>query len=151
MGTQISFFCWNPSRWCIKSLQGVTCMPGMSASRILVCWPLMLVLRCRLGATFQKKLTDGTMKHIAFLKDPDGYWIEVGAVCVLDWNAAPGNICAASNCNDAVCSGCWHWRWQPQVAEICLHCATRVVIVCDVCCVCRSCHKRHTFDKLALA
>ena len=29
------------------------------------------------GATWQKKLTDGKMKHIAFVKDADGYWIEV--------------------------------------------------------------------------
>ncbi|KAF8241459.1 glyoxalase I [Wilcoxina mikolae CBS 423.85] len=26
---------------------------------------------------FQKKLTDGTMKHIAFALDPDGYWVEI--------------------------------------------------------------------------
>jgi len=26
---------------------------------------------------FIKKLTDGTMKNIAFIADPDGYWIEV--------------------------------------------------------------------------
>jgi len=30
-----------------------------------------------LGVTFQKKLTDGNMNHIAFIKDPDGYWIEI--------------------------------------------------------------------------
>ncbi|THH06044.1 hypothetical protein EW145_g4353 [Phellinidium pouzarii] len=30
-----------------------------------------------LGVNFQKKLTDGKMKNIAFIKDPDGYWIEV--------------------------------------------------------------------------
>lgn len=29
------------------------------------------------GYTFQKKLTDGRMKHIAFVKDPDGYWVEI--------------------------------------------------------------------------
>ncbi|KAA1472781.1 glyoxalase I [Dentipellis sp. KUC8613] len=31
----------------------------------------------KLGVPFQKRLTDGKMKHIAFIKDPDGYWIEV--------------------------------------------------------------------------
>ncbi|KAI8055187.1 lactoylglutathione lyase [Syncephalis plumigaleata] len=30
-----------------------------------------------LGARWQKRLTDGNMKNIAFLLDPDGYWIEV--------------------------------------------------------------------------
>ncbi|KAH8077511.1 glyoxalase I [Cristinia sonorae] len=30
-----------------------------------------------LGVPFQKKLTDGKMKHIAFALDPDGYWIEI--------------------------------------------------------------------------
>ncbi|KAL8946555.1 MAG: hypothetical protein Q9222_007062 [Ikaeria aurantiellina] len=29
------------------------------------------------GYTFQKKLTDGRMRHIAFALDPDGYWVEV--------------------------------------------------------------------------
>ncbi len=31
----------------------------------------------RLGVTFQKKLGEGGMKEIAFIRDPDGYWIEV--------------------------------------------------------------------------
>jgi lactoylglutathione lyase len=31
----------------------------------------------RLGVQFKKRLTDGKMKHIAFILDPDGYWIEV--------------------------------------------------------------------------
>ncbi|MBT2747944.1 MULTISPECIES: lactoylglutathione lyase [unclassified Lysobacter] len=31
----------------------------------------------RLGAEFQKRLSDGRMKHIAFIKDPDGYWVEI--------------------------------------------------------------------------
>ncbi|MBT0726447.1 lactoylglutathione lyase [Rosenbergiella australiborealis] len=31
----------------------------------------------QLNVTFQKRLTDGRMKHIAFIKDPDGYWIEI--------------------------------------------------------------------------
>jgi len=26
---------------------------------------------------FVKKLTDGEMKNIAFITDPDGYWIEI--------------------------------------------------------------------------
>ncbi|ATD68466.1 lactoylglutathione lyase [Luteimonas chenhongjianii] len=30
-----------------------------------------------LGVPFQKRLSDGTMKSIAFIKDPDGYWIEI--------------------------------------------------------------------------
>lgn len=29
------------------------------------------------GHSFQKKLTDGRMRHIAFAKDPDGYWVEI--------------------------------------------------------------------------
>jgi lactoylglutathione lyase len=31
----------------------------------------------QLGVTFQKRLTDGRMKHIAFIRDPDEYWIEI--------------------------------------------------------------------------
>ena len=31
----------------------------------------------KLGVTFQKKPSDGTMKNLAFVKDPDGYWIEI--------------------------------------------------------------------------
>jgi len=30
-----------------------------------------------LGVPFKKRLTDGKMKEIAFILDPDGYWIEV--------------------------------------------------------------------------
>ena len=29
------------------------------------------------GVAWKKKLTDGKMKNIAFILDPDGYWIEV--------------------------------------------------------------------------
>jgi lactoylglutathione lyase len=29
------------------------------------------------GYSFQKKLTDGRMRHIAFALDPDGYWVEI--------------------------------------------------------------------------
>lgn len=29
------------------------------------------------GVTFQKRPEDGSMKNIAFIKDPDGYWIEI--------------------------------------------------------------------------
>lgn len=28
-------------------------------------------------ASFKKKLTDGRMKNVAFLLDPDGYWVEI--------------------------------------------------------------------------
>ena len=31
----------------------------------------------QLGVIFQKKPNDGAMKSIAFIKDPDGYWIEI--------------------------------------------------------------------------
>lgn len=31
----------------------------------------------KLGVQFQKKLTDGRMRHIAFILDPDGYWVEI--------------------------------------------------------------------------
>ena len=30
-----------------------------------------------LGVPFQKRLSDGRMQHIAFIRDPDGYWIEI--------------------------------------------------------------------------
>jgi lactoylglutathione lyase len=30
-----------------------------------------------LGVDFQKRLTDGRMHNIAFIKDPDGYWVEI--------------------------------------------------------------------------
>ncbi|WP_101925111.1 lactoylglutathione lyase [Luteimonas rhizosphaerae] len=30
-----------------------------------------------LGVPFQKRLSEGTMKSIAFIKDPDGYWVEI--------------------------------------------------------------------------
>ncbi|SEM89502.1 lactoylglutathione lyase [Luteibacter sp. UNCMF331Sha3.1] len=30
-----------------------------------------------LGVKFQKKLSDGRMRHIAFIRDPDDYWIEI--------------------------------------------------------------------------
>jgi len=31
----------------------------------------------KLGVDFKKRLTDGRMKDIAFIRDPDGYWIEI--------------------------------------------------------------------------
>ncbi|KAF5376257.1 hypothetical protein D9615_008529 [Tricholomella constricta] len=31
----------------------------------------------KLGVRFKKRPSDGKMKHIAFILDPDGYWIEV--------------------------------------------------------------------------
>jgi lactoylglutathione lyase len=30
-----------------------------------------------MGVEFQKRLQDGSMRSIAFVKDPDGYWIEL--------------------------------------------------------------------------
>ena len=30
-----------------------------------------------LGVDFQKRLNDGRMKSLAFVKDPDGYWVEI--------------------------------------------------------------------------
>lgn len=30
-----------------------------------------------LDVPFQKRLADGRMNHLAFVKDPDGYWVEV--------------------------------------------------------------------------
>jgi lactoylglutathione lyase len=29
------------------------------------------------GVEFQKRPEEGAMKHIAFIKDPDGYWVEI--------------------------------------------------------------------------
>jgi len=31
----------------------------------------------RLGVNFQKRLSDGRMRGLAFIRDPDGYWIEI--------------------------------------------------------------------------
>jgi len=31
----------------------------------------------QLDVPFQKRLTDGRMKNLAFIKDPDGYWVEI--------------------------------------------------------------------------
>ncbi len=31
----------------------------------------------RLGVPFQKRLHEGSMKTLAFIKDPDGYWVEI--------------------------------------------------------------------------
>lgn len=31
----------------------------------------------KLGVPFKKRLSDGKMRHIAFILDPDGYWIEI--------------------------------------------------------------------------
>jgi len=39
------------------------------------------------GYSFQKKLTEGRMRHIAFVKDPDGYWVEI--IPRADENIAP--------------------------------------------------------------
>uniref|UniRef100_A0A1D1ZBK7 Lactoylglutathione lyase n=1 Tax=Anthurium amnicola TaxID=1678845 RepID=A0A1D1ZBK7_9ARAE len=35
---------------------------------------------------FIKKLTDGTMKNIAFITDPDGYWVEIIQTGIKDLN-----------------------------------------------------------------
>ncbi|GAB2493981.1 lactoylglutathione lyase [Pseudoxanthomonas sangjuensis] len=37
-----------------------------------------------LGVPFQKRLSDGMMKSIAFIKDPDGYWVEIIQPAPLD-------------------------------------------------------------------
>jgi lactoylglutathione lyase len=42
------------------------------------------------GVRFQKRLTDGRMKNIAFALDPDGYWIEI-IHRESDTSALPGN------------------------------------------------------------
>ncbi|TFL03052.1 Glyoxalase/Bleomycin resistance protein/Dihydroxybiphenyl dioxygenase [Pterulicium gracile] len=31
----------------------------------------------KLGVQFKKRPNEGTMKHIAFILDPDGYWVEI--------------------------------------------------------------------------
>ncbi|KAL4439269.1 hypothetical protein ABPG77_004171 [Micractinium sp. CCAP 211/92] len=45
-----------------------------------------------LGVEFVKKPNDGKMRNLAFIKDPDGYWIEIltpgNAQQFIDW---PGN------------------------------------------------------------
>ena len=38
--------------------------------------PLVIDLK-NLGIEFVKKPDDGGMKGLAFIKDPDGYWIEI--------------------------------------------------------------------------
>jgi lactoylglutathione lyase len=43
-----------------------------------------------LGVPFQKRLGEGSMKDIAFIKDPDGYWIEI-----VEPGRMPGLIAAA--------------------------------------------------------
>jgi len=30
-----------------------------------------------MGVNWKKRLTDGKMRHIAFILDPDGYWVEI--------------------------------------------------------------------------
>lgn len=37
-----------------------------------------------LGVDFQKRLSDGRMRDIAFLKDPDGYWVEIVQFTAVD-------------------------------------------------------------------
>jgi lactoylglutathione lyase len=36
------------------------------------------------GYKFQKKLTDGMMRQIAFVLDPDGYWVEIVSLTDID-------------------------------------------------------------------
>ncbi|MGY6535886.1 MAG: lactoylglutathione lyase [Pararhodobacter sp.] len=43
----------------------------------------------RLSVTFQKRLGEGGMKEIAFIKDPDGYWIEIVQPDLMDDLLAP--------------------------------------------------------------
>jgi lactoylglutathione lyase len=43
----------------------------------------------RLGIEFVKKPDDGKMKGLAFIKDPDGYWIEILSASGLARMAAP--------------------------------------------------------------
>jgi len=31
----------------------------------------------KMGVVFQKKPSEGKMSNIAFIKDPDGYWVEI--------------------------------------------------------------------------
>src|SRR5882724_6978261 len=38
----------------------------------------------KLGVQFKKRLSDGKMRQIAFILDPDGYWIEVIRCSSLD-------------------------------------------------------------------
>lgn len=38
----------------------------------------------KLGVDFQKRLSDGRMRELAFIKDPDGYWIEIIQPTALD-------------------------------------------------------------------
>jgi lactoylglutathione lyase len=45
-----------------------------------------------LGVAFAKRPDDGTMKDIAFITDPDGYWIEI-----LSAGGMAGSIAAAEN------------------------------------------------------
>jgi len=42
-----------------------------------------------LGVEFVKKPSDGKMKGIAFIKDPDGYWIEIFNNKMNLWVLAP--------------------------------------------------------------
>ncbi|TVP73886.1 MAG: lactoylglutathione lyase [Rhodobacteraceae bacterium] len=37
-----------------------------------------------LGVSFQKRLGEGGMKQIAFIRDPDGYWIEIVQPSMMD-------------------------------------------------------------------
>ena len=42
------------------------------------CGPVRVEVRAKVWqVSWKKRLTDGRMKNIAFVLDPDGYWIEV--------------------------------------------------------------------------
>ena len=41
-------------------------------------WLIRLLCLLRHGVEFVKTPDGGSMKGLAFIKDPDGYWIEVG-------------------------------------------------------------------------
>ncbi|EMD33780.1 hypothetical protein CERSUDRAFT_108057 [Gelatoporia subvermispora B] len=54
--------------------------PGKGFGHIAITVPDVQAACARfeaLGVPFKKRLTDGSMRHIAFILDPDGYWIEI--------------------------------------------------------------------------
>lgn len=67
---------------CISSFlpSGIIAWVGMLAGHIGFAVPDVEAACKRfeeLGVAFVKKPNDGKMKNIAFIKDPDGYWIEI--------------------------------------------------------------------------